>query len=133
MGRVFSLEYGRRAAVARFANLRIEFDISEEGDAELLRRLFRAAAREDVDFMLAVRTNEVTHVFDHADDVHLHLAEHLDGLARILQRDVGWGRDHDSASQWDSLNQRERNVASSRRKVNDKIIKLSPLHRSQEL
>src|ERR1035441_4418731 len=80
MGRIFSLEHGWNAAVARFANLRIEFDVSEEGDVELFRRLFRAAARENVDFVLAMRADEVTHVFDHAYDVHLHLAEHLDGL-----------------------------------------------------
>src|SRR5208337_686796 len=84
MRRVLSLEHGRSAAVARFANLRIELDASEEGDAELLRRLFRAAAREDVDFVLAVRADEVAHVFYHADDIHFHLAEHLNGLARIL-------------------------------------------------
>src|SRR5208282_559235 len=93
MRRVFSLEYGRHTTVARFANLRIKLDASEVGDVELFRRLFRAAAREDIDFVLAMRAHEVTHVFDHADDVHLHLAEHLDGLARILQRNVGRRRD----------------------------------------
>src|SRR6266436_8413312 len=107
MRRVFSLEHGRRAAVARFTNLRIEFDASEEGDIELFRRLFRAAAREDIDFMLAMRTDEVTHVFYDADDVHLHLAEHPNSLARILQRHIRWRRDHDSAGQGNSLNQRE--------------------------
>src|SRR5258708_35956106 len=133
MRRVLSLEHRRRAAVARLANFWIELDASEKGDVELFRRLFRAAAREDIDFVLAMRTDKVTHVFDHADDVHLHLAEHLDGLASILQRNIRWRRDHDRAGQRDSLNQRERNVASSGRKINDKIVKLSPLHRSQKL
>src|SRR3981189_3303429 len=67
MRRVLSLEHGRNTAVARFANLRIEFDASEKGDVELFRRLLRAAPREDINFVLAMRTDEVTHVFDHAD------------------------------------------------------------------
>ena len=58
---------------------------AEIGDVELFRSLFRSAAREDIDFVLAMRADKVTHVLDHADDVHLHLAKHLDGLARILQ------------------------------------------------
>src|SRR5437588_444499 len=104
MRRVLSLEHGRRAAVAGFANFRIELDASEKGDVELFRRLFRAAAREDIDFVLAMRADKVTHVFDHADDVHLHLSEHLNSLARILQRHIRWRRDHDSAGQGNSLN-----------------------------
>src|SRR5271170_8256546 len=48
MRRAFSREHSRHAAVARFANLRIELDASKESDAELFRRLFRAAAREDI-------------------------------------------------------------------------------------
>src|SRR5271163_5068697 len=83
--------------------------------------------------MLAVRAGEVTHVFDHAYDIHLHLAEHFDGFARILQRDVGRRRNNDRAGQWDSLNQRERYVSGSGRQVDYQIVQLSPLHRAQEL
>src|SRR5882762_7090711 len=133
MRRIFALEYGWRSTIASLADFGIEFHASKKRNVELLCGLFGPTTRKNVDFMLAVRADEITHVFDHADDVHLHLAEHLDGLARILQRNIGRRRDHDCAGQRNSLNQRERNVASSGRKVNDKIIKLSPLHRSQKL
>jgi hypothetical protein len=35
------------------------------------------------------RGNEVTHVLDDPHYVHLHLAKHLDGFPRILQRHIG--------------------------------------------
>src|SRR5271168_2128917 len=115
MERVFSLKHGRRAAVACFTNFWIKLDASEEGNVELLRGFFRASARKDVDFVLAMRASKVTHVFDHAYDIHLHLAEHFDGFARILQRNIGRSRNDDSSGQRDSLNQRERDVTGSRR------------------
>ena len=37
---------------------------------------------------MAMWANEVAHVLDHAHHVHFHLAEHFDGLARILQGDI---------------------------------------------
>ena len=74
-----------RAAVAGFADVGIELDFSEVGNSKLRRRLLRAAAGENVGLMIAVRAHEVAHVLDHADQIHLHLAEHFDGFARILQ------------------------------------------------
>ena len=42
-------------------------------------------ARKNVNLMLAMRADEVAHVFDHAHQIYFHLAEHFDGLASVLQ------------------------------------------------
>jgi len=89
MRRIFALQHDRLSAVAGLADFGIEFDVPEKRNAVLLRHIFGAAAGENIDLMIAVRTGEKAHVLDHADDIDFHLLEHLDGLARILQRNVG--------------------------------------------
>src|SRR6185437_13227649 len=82
--RVLAFQHSRFALISRAADLRIELDAAEEVYPELARGLFHATAREDVDFMIAVWANKVTHVLDDDGDINLHLAEHLDGLACVL-------------------------------------------------
>ncbi len=84
MGRFDSFKHCGIAAVTGPANLGIEFDAAEKWDCELSCSFLRAAAGEDVHFMLAMWADEVAHVFDYADQVHFHLAEHLDGFAGVL-------------------------------------------------
>src|SRR6185369_2437653 len=86
--RVFALNHDWLTRVTRLTNIWIKFDVAEEGHAKLARGLFRSTLRKDVDFVIAVRADEVAHVLHHAYDVDLHLPEHLDGFACILQRNV---------------------------------------------
>src|SRR5712692_5750406 len=83
MRRIFALKYRGRAGIASLANFGIEFHAAQKRYVELFRSLLRAAAREDINFVLAMRADKVTHVLDHAHDIHLHLTEHLDGFASI--------------------------------------------------
>lgn len=87
--RIFAFEDYGLAAVAGFADFGIEFDVAEERDAVLFRHIFCAAPGEDIDLVIAVRAGEEAHVLDHADDIHFHLLEHLDGFAGVLQGNVG--------------------------------------------
>ena len=77
----------------------------------MLRHLFRTAAGEDIDLVIAVRTREVAHVLDHAHQIHFHLPEHFDRLARVLQRNIGWRRNHYRARQRHRLYQRQCDIA----------------------
>src|SRR5205823_14953653 len=110
-----------------------EFDGSEEAHAELSRGPLRTAAREDVDFMLAMRTDKVTHVFDHTDDVHFELAEHLDSFAGVLQRDIRGRGDNDGATYRNCLDERNCDIAGPWRQVNDQEIQLAPHYLLQKL
>ena len=85
MRRVFPFEHRRLALVSGFADLGIELNAAEEVDAELPDGLLCSAARKNINFIVAMRTDKVAHVLDYASDINLHLAEHLDGLARVLQ------------------------------------------------
>ena len=84
MRRAFALEDRGFAAVTGFTNVWIELDISEEGNAELLRGLLCASAGKDVDLMIAVRTDEVAHVLNHAHKVNFHLPKHFNSFSSIL-------------------------------------------------
>src|ERR1700757_5045223 len=103
---VLAFEHGRFAGIPRPAEFWIQLNGAQKRHAKLLGSPFRAAPREDIDFVIAMRAHEVAHVLDHADQVDLHLAEHLNRLAPILQRNVGRRRDHDCAGQRNGLYQR---------------------------
>src|SRR5579864_8548597 len=133
MSRSFAFEDRRLAAVSGLADDGIELDVPEERDSELLGRLLRPAARKDIDFVTAVRADEVTHVFYHAHQIDLHLAEHFDGFASVLQRNIRRRRNHNRSGERNGLNQRKGNVSSARRQIHDQIIELSPLYRAEKL
>src|SRR5581483_803767 len=129
----FPFEHNRMAGIATSADIRVQLHPAEERQAELLGGPFASAFGKNVNLGVAVGTNEVTHVLHQADDFDLHLAEHLDGLARVLQRNVTGGGDHDRAGNRDGLDERDSHVAGSRRQVNNQVVELSPVHALQKL
>jgi hypothetical protein len=56
---------------------------------------FGSALEKNVDLPVSVRAVEVGHVLDDAEDLDVDLVKHLDGLAGVLQGDVGGGGDDD--------------------------------------
>src|SRR5689334_2487176 len=95
MRRVLAFEDSGLTRVAAPADVGIEFHIAKESQVKLLGCPLSAAFRKNVDLVLAVRADEITHVLNQPDNVYLHLAEHLDRFARVLQRHVGRSGDHD--------------------------------------
>jgi hypothetical protein len=75
----------RQPAVAALADGRIQLDRAQKRHVELLGRALRAAARKDVDLLVAVRAGEVAHVLHNAQHLHVHLRKHLQSLARVLR------------------------------------------------
>src|SRR5512141_504474 len=119
--------------VPTFANVGIEFDVAEELESKLFRRTLSTTFTEGIDLMIAMRAHEVAHVLDHADHFYLHLAEHLDGLARVLQRYVARRGDHDRSRHRHGLHQRDHDVSRAWRQIDDQVIEFSPLHLREEL
>jgi hypothetical protein len=62
-----------------------------------------------------VRAFQVAHVLDQAEDGHAHLLEHVDGFARVFERDLGWSGDNNGASERRGLNERELHIAGAGR------------------
>ena len=58
--------------------------------------------------------------------VDLHLLEHLDGFARVLQRNVGRRRHHDRAGKRNGLDQGDGDVACSGRQIDDEVSGCGP-------
>src|SRR5579864_210516 len=106
MRRSLTFEHSRLALVPGLANLGIKLNTDKEVHSELASSLLRPAAGKNVDFVMAVRAHKVAHVFDHARDVHLHLAKHFDSLAGVLQGNVGWRGHDDCCGQWNCLDKR---------------------------
>src|SRR5580700_10322085 len=84
MWRILAFENRGLATVPGLTDIGIELDVSQEGNVELLGRFLRAAARKNIDLVIAVRAHKIAHVLDHAYEIYFHLAKHLDRLASIL-------------------------------------------------
>jgi len=124
--------YGH-AGVAALADLGKEFNGAEEGDVELLRGALGAAAGEDVDFVMAVGAGEVRHVLHDTEDFDIDLMEHFEGLARILERDVGGRGDDYCAGEGDGLHQRDDDVAGAGGEIDEEDVELAPFNLLEEL
>ena len=66
----------------------MQWHLAQERHAELLRLLARAAMAEDLGALAAMRAEVEAHILDEAQDRHRDLAEHVQPLARVYQRDV---------------------------------------------
>src|SRR5262249_2350896 len=89
----------RMAAVGGLADREVGRDSAEELGAELLGFPAGAAMAEDVAALAAMGAEEIAHVLDDAEHGHVDLAEHVEALARIEQRDVLRRRDDDGAGE----------------------------------
>ena len=80
-----------------------------------------------------MRAGKRRHVFNDAEDWHIHTAEHRQCLRHIGEGDVLRRGDEHCAGNRYRLRQRELCIRGSRRQVNDEIVEVAPLHVAQEL
>src|ERR1700675_443669 len=133
MWRVLAFQHRGLASITCFAQFGIELNRPQESYAELLGGSFRSSTRKDIDFVIAMRANEVAHVLDDTHQIDFHLPKHFDGFAPVLQRHVGGSRYHNCSGKRDGLHQRQGYVARARRKIDYQVVELPPLHGVQEL
>ncbi len=70
--------------IAALPDGRRQLDRTQKRHLELLRSSYSASTGEDIDFGVAVRAGEMTHILDNTQNLDVNLTEHLEGLARIL-------------------------------------------------
>ncbi len=81
-----------------------------------------------------MRADHTRHILDHAEDREIHHLDKLDGLRRIQNRDILGGRhDHSAFHVRCELDDIQRLVTGSRRKIHDQIIEIAPFHVAEEL
>src|SRR5437867_11059271 len=88
---------------------------------------------EYVGSFAALRADEVGHILHDAENLDSYLPEHEDRLAGILQCDVLRRADHDGAHQWNGLSEGQLHIARAGGKVDEQVVKLTPIHLSHEL
>ena len=126
-------DHRRSAGIGFLADQQVERDLAEKVHAKLLGGASRAAVAEDLGAAAAVRADEVAHVLDDAEHRHVHLAEHVERLARVEQRDV-LGRRHDHrAGERHTLRHGQLRVAGAGRQVDHEIVQLAPLDVAKHL
>ena len=108
-------------------------DLAEERHAELVGFLAGAAMAEDLRALAALGAEEIAHVLDDAEYRHGDLAEHVQALARVDQRDVLRRRDDDGAGQRHALRQRELGVTRAGRHVDHQHVEVAPGDVAQHL
>src|SRR4051794_5132611 len=87
--------YNRASVVRGLADLDVERDLAEKWNAAQVGFMSCAAVAEYGRDMVAGRAAKARHVFDRAEQRHVHLLEHRDAAPRIDQRDVlRSGNDH---------------------------------------
>jgi len=124
--RLLASQHHGMAGVSALANRWVEFDTSEEWHVELLGRALTTAGGKNIDLVITVRADEVTHVLGDAKDLNPHLLEHVEGLARILQGNVRGRGDNDGSGQRHRLGKRNHNVAGTGRQIDDEIDRVRP-------
>src|SRR5579872_3111801 len=65
------------SAIAARTNVRVQREFAEKMNIHHLGGLAAAAVAEYVHPLIAVRANQVAHVFDHSKNRHAHLLEHV--------------------------------------------------------
>ena len=77
--------------------------------------------------------DEIAHVLDQAEHRHVDLAEHVEALARIQQRDVLGRRDDHRAGQRHRLRHGQLGIAGAGRHVDDQDVQAAPVDVAQHL
>ena len=89
--------------------------------------------REDIRARAALRTKEITHILDDAENGHFGLLKHRHPAAGVDQRQILRRRDDDCAGKRHVLRQSELGVAGARRHVDDEAIALAPSDFAEQL
>src|SRR6266700_588820 len=103
MRRRLASQHGRLSAVAALADLRIKLNGAQKRHGKFPRGPLHAAFGKNVDLLMAMWTNKVAHVLHQAQDVDASGAEHLNGFAPILQRNISRSRNHDGPRERNGL------------------------------
>src|SRR5205823_8000610 len=105
-------------------DLRIDRDLAEKRDPELLGGAPPAAVLEDLVAVTARRALVVAHVLDDPEERHVDLLEHREPLARVDQRNLLRRRDDDRPGELNFLRERQLRVAGSGRQIDEQKIEL---------
>src|SRR6266849_1110134 len=122
----------RAAFVPAGDDVCVERNLSQEWNAQVLAHLSSAAVAENIRSLAAMRTDEHAHVFDDAEDGHLHLLEHPQAAAGDGQADILWRGDDDRSRKRRALGERQLGVAGARGEIEDEIVQLSPGDATEE-
>ena len=123
----------RPAAVGGLPDCDIERDLGEEIDAQLFSTGPGPAMGEDFRAVAAIGAAKIRHVLDHAQDRHIHLAEHVDRLARVEKGDVLRGGHDHRTGQRHALSHGQLGVTGSRRHVDHQHVEFAPIDITQHL
>ena len=80
-----------------------------------------------------IGADEMAHILDNAKNRHIHLAEHVEALARVNQRQILRCRHNHRTRQRRPLRECQLRIACSRRHVDDQHIKIVPCDIAQHL
>src|SRR5215469_13239024 len=123
----------RVGPVAPFAQLTNDRQFPQKWYPQLRGVTRATAVRENLVAMAAFPTQVVAHVFDHAEDRHVDLAEHLDAPFNVEQRQVLRSGDHYSARERDALGDGQLRVAGPGGKVQHQAVEFPPVDIEEKL
>src|SRR2546430_176093 len=87
-------QYQRFTLVASLPQLGIKLNRAQKWHPKLLGGSLPTTFGKDINLVLAMRANKMTHILDDSKNIHLQLFEHLNRFAGVLQRHIGRGANH---------------------------------------
>src|SRR6185437_11469294 len=115
------------SSIRAFHYTRIEWNLSQECKFVFLAHSFCALFSKDIVLGSTIRTNEITHVFNHSHNRYVQFLEHSKCLDCNVACNFLWSCNNNYTSNWNGLCKCQRNVTCSRWKVHNKIIKIRPV------
>ena len=113
---------------------RVHGDATEEVHARLQGHRLGAAAQEDVRRLTAVRADEPAHVLDDSEHGQMHRVAEAQRLAHVVHGDPLWRGDDDGAGAGSKeLDEGERLVPGTRRRVHDQAVQMTPVDPGEHL
>ena len=88
---------------------------------------------KDLDLLAAVRALHVAHVLDHAQNRHVHLLGHVDGLGDDHAHQVLRAGNDNDAVHGQRLEHGERHIAGARRHIDQQVVERTPAGLAPEL
>ena len=123
----------RRARLRRRADDRgLDRDLRDERRPDLLRQCGPATRSEERE-ALAVGRDELRHVLDHSDDLHVRPARHVGDTDRDALRGETRCRDDEHLGLREHAGEPHLDVAGARRHVDQQIVELAPADVGEEL
>ena len=125
--------HSRTPGVPGLSHQRLDRHLAEQGHLQLGRLPTTTTRSKNVVAFAITRAQEVTHVFHDSEDGDIGFSKHRHRLPSVNQGDLLRCGHNQRSGERDGLNDRQLDVASARRQIENEVVQLAPCDLTQKL